>query len=92
MQSRVVRFTSRNPVVVALVLALLLAVLAVVVTVGLAVGAGLAAVGGVALLARRARRGSVGPVERRGLDPGQEVFAPEPGDASRRLPPGPPAA
>ena len=82
---RVVRFESRNPVVVALFVALLLALLVAVLTVGLAVGAGLAAVGGAALLARRAfgRRGPSLPPPDRALDPDLEVLPPVPDD--RRL-------
>jgi hypothetical protein len=85
---RVVRFQSRNPVVVALVVALLLAVLVLVLTVGLAVGAALAAVGGAALLVRRVRGPRLPPADRRTLDPQREVFPPAPDEQARRLPPG----
>jgi hypothetical protein len=89
MRMRVVRFESRNPVVVALVAALLVALLVALLTVGLAVAAGLAAVGGAALLARRAfgrRRPFLPPPDRGALeplDPALEVMPPTPDD--RRL-------
>ena len=97
MRMRVVRFQSRNPLVVALFVALLLALIVALLTVGLAVGAGLAAVGGAALLVRRALGRRLPPADRRaldaraGLDPGREVFpssADSADDRSRRLPPG----
>jgi hypothetical protein len=83
MRMRVIRFESRNPVVVALFVALLLALLVALLTVGLAVGAGLAAVGGAALLARRAFGRRLPPPDRRALDPSREVLPPAPDD--RRL-------
>src|SRR5438067_9775451 len=98
MRMRVVRFHSRNPLVVALFVALLLALLVALLTVGLAVGAGLAALGGAPLLVRRTLgRRALGrrlpPAHppaldpRAALDPGSEVF-PSADDRSRRLPPG----
>ena len=87
MPIRVVRFQSRNPIVVAAVVALLLAVLAVVLTVGLAVGAALAVVGGAALLSRRVLGRRLPPPERQVLDRSMEVFPREPDDMPSRLPP-----
>src|SRR5438105_754069 len=53
MPIRIVRFESRNPIVVALFIAMVLALVGIVLTVGLAVGVALATVGVVALVARR---------------------------------------
>jgi hypothetical protein len=90
MPIRVVRFQSRNPLVAALVIALVLAVLLALLTVGLAVGGVLAAVGGAALLVRRASRGRhLPPAEPHRLDRSREVFPPSPEERqTRRLPPG----
>lgn len=90
MSSRIVRFESRNPLVVALFIALLVGLVGIVLTVGLVVGVGLAAAGGTALLARRILgRRLPNPRPREldpDLDPDLEVFPPNSNDRAPRLP------
>ena len=92
MQIRVVRFSTRSPLVgaalVALVLAVLVAVVVAVVAVGVTLAVAVAAVGGAALLARRVLLRHPRPAPQPALGRAQEVFPPAPGDAAHRLPPG----
>jgi hypothetical protein len=90
MPLRVVRLQSRHPLVGLLVLLLALALLALVVVFGAVVAAGLAVVGGVVMAARRlAGRPPLppAPVAPPTLDPAGEVFAAQPDDTRRLLPP-----
>jgi ABC-type transport system involved in cytochrome bd biosynthesis fused ATPase/permease subunit len=95
MRVRTVPFRTRNPIVGALVLLVVLAIVAAVFTVGLTLLAGLAVVGGAALLVRRALRGGrrelESPLDRtREVLPrdagAREVFPPGQAPATRRLP------
>ena len=89
MQIRFLRFTSRNPLVGAALLVAVVALVLALVVFGLALLAGLAAAGGVALLARRllgARGRATAP--RAMLDPAREISPPGRSGARGELPPG----
>ena len=89
MQIRIVRLSGRQRVVGAALLIVVVGLVLAAVVLGLVLLAGLAAVGGVALLARRllgTRRSA--PASRPVLDPTREIFPTRRADARSELPPG----
>ena len=88
MQIRIIRLSGRNPLVGAALLVAVAAIVVALVVFGLALLAGLAAVGGVVLLARRLLGGrgrATAPPP--ALDPAREVFPAHRVDARIKLPP-----
>lgn len=88
MQIRFIRLSSRNPLVGAMLLVAVVALVLAIVVFGLALLAGLAAAGGVALLARRLLGARGRPaVSQPALDPAREIFPPGRANARGELPP-----